>query len=240
MRKINGIGTAFSAIACCFFSVTSLTAQIYSSNIVGYINLPIYAGNNFVANQLDNSAGDTLNVLFQNNIPEGSTFTEWDSSQLLFLPVSTYDTNNGWSINYQLTFGGGGLFNSPSTFTNTFIGSVWPGFVPPGTFTPPLISNNGLALISSYVPLDPTTFYDVMGRQPAEGDYVEILNALSQVETTTTFHNGAWDNGTPLLGVGESAFFGEDGISAVPEPGSVGLFGAGALGLALFRRFRGA
>ena len=238
MRKTEkSFISALGILACCL-SPHSLQGQIYSTNIVGYYNLPIYAGENLVANQFDNLAGNSLNSLFQNNIPEGATFTEWDPSQLQFLPLSTYDTNSGWSINYQLTYGEGGLLDSPAAFTNTFLGSIWPGFSTSGPFNPPLISSNGLFLLSCYVPFTSATFYDVVGRNPVEGDYVEILNALTQTETTSTFHNGVWNNGDPLLSVGESAFFGLDGTDSVPEPSVGGLIVAGVLGLKGCQRFR--
>jgi hypothetical protein len=231
--------TAWGMAAFCL-SQGALHAQVYSQNIVGYYNLPIYAGNNLVANQLDNASGDSLDSIFQANVPEGATFTEWDSAHPGYLPVSTYDTNTGWSINYVLTYGEGGLFDSPTTFTNTFAGSVWSGYNPTGSYTPPLVSGSGLFLVSSYVPFNSATFYDVTGRNPQEGDYVQILNALTQTETTTTFHDGAWNNGDPLLGIGESAFFGigQSFVTPVPEPSVFGLFGAGLLAINAFGRLR--
>jgi hypothetical protein len=241
MRKIRGILLSAGTIAGLCLSGNRVAAQVYSGNIVGYINLPIYAGNNLVANQLDNGT-NTLSSLFAFNVPEGATFTMWDASQHSYLPLSTYDVNSGWSINYLLTFGEGGLLDSPTTFTNTYVGSVWSGFTAPGPFTPPLISQNELLLLSCYVPLDPTDFYDVVGRDPQNGDYVEILDALTQTETVTTYRDGFWDNGVPTLTPGESAFYGLGGASPelapVPEPPAGILAGMGLFALAIFRRFR--
>jgi len=230
-RTLLGAALAWLCLGFCHRSA----AQVYSQNIVGYINQVLYAGNNLIANQLDNG-DDTLNTLFTNSTPEGATFTKWDAASVQFLPLSTYDVSSGWSINYDLNFGEGGLFDSPSTFTNLFVGSVSPSFVPPAAFTPPLVSGTGKQLLSCVVPID-ASFFDVVGRDPANGDYVTTLNPLTQQETTTTFLNGAWDNGDPLLAVGQSAFFGlGDSPSPVPEPATCALLGAGMIALTSLRR----
>ncbi len=226
-----------------FYSIAapvSSMAQVYNPNIVGYINQPIYAGNNFLANQLDNGTGNTLSNLFQAGIPQGATFTKWSSSQLQFLPFSTYDQSTGWSINYDLTYGQGGLLHTPSTFTNTFVGSVWPGFNGQIPFNnPPLVSGNGVFLLSCYIPIANATFFDVVGRAPNNGDYVKTFNALTQLETITTYNGNTdtWNHGVPLLAVGQSAFFGL-GVGLAPEPASTALVGVGILVLAGLRRQR--
>jgi len=216
----------------------SVQAQYYSANIVGYANISIYAGNNFVANQFDNGSGNTLNSIYSLNIPEGATFTKWDSATCQYLPVSTYDTSSGWSINYQLNFGEGGLFNAPTTFTNTYYGSVWSGFSAGSSLTPPLIASKGVFLLSCYIPISPADFYDVVGRNPEEGDTVDILNGLTQTEIITTYHDGSWSNGDPDLAIGESAIYQLGGggaadflVQPVPEPSTIGLAGFGLMTL---------
>jgi hypothetical protein len=187
----------------------------YSLNIVGYYHKTLYAGDNLIANQLA-KADNGLSDLFS-NVPHGSTFTKWDAEQLEFLPVSVYDQSTGWSIQFDLNYGEGGLFHAAATFTNTFVGSVWPGLDGEDEgFIPPLFPGVGLFLRSSVVPLNRATFYHVIGRDPQDGEIVTLLNGLSQTSSTTKFVNGAWDNGEPLLDLGESGFF---YLMEVPEPG---------------------
>jgi hypothetical protein len=223
------IGFCFGLIGFC---VSAGAQPVFSTNIVGYMNLPFYAGDNLFANQLSQS-NNSLNAILQTGVPEGATFAEWDSTSLQYLPASSYDTNSGWSINYALTYGQGALLNAPSAFTNTFAGEVWPGMNLFGPYNPPLVSGSGTLLLSCYVPIAPATFYDVVGRDPQNGESVTILDALSQISTTTTFENGAWNNGDPLLNVGESAFF---NLEPIPEPEILSLFGAGVVSLLAFRR----
>jgi hypothetical protein len=215
------------------FDISAL-AQVFSQNIVGYASLSMYPGNNFVANQFGNT-NNTLNFVFQAPTPEGATFTKWDSASAQYLPLSTYHANSGWTINYDLTYGEGGLLHSPSLFTNTYAGDVWPGFNDSASFVPPLVSSNGVLLLSCYIPISPATFHDVVGREPRNGEAVTILNAMSQVSTTTTFANGFWNNGVPTLDIGQSAFY---TLMPVPEPEVIGLFGVGAVLLAAGRRMR--
>jgi hypothetical protein len=219
-----------------------LRAQIYSSNVVGYINLVLQNGDNLIANQLS-QGGNTLGELFPQGAPEGTTFTEWDPGQLAWLPSSIYDVDTGWSINYILGYGQGGLLGTPATFTNTFVGSVWPGFDGVDLFVPPQVTNNGVLLLSCMIPINDATFYDVIGRNPVNGDNVTWLDTATQQYYTTTFENGAWNNGDPSLAIGQSALFGLGGANAAsavqpaPEPATAAFLATGAVCL-LSLRFR--
>jgi hypothetical protein len=220
--------------------VTSASGQIVSQNIVGYANVDLYSGTNFIANQFDNGQGNTLNTLFQlgqtsQAIPEGTMFTELNPTTGQFLPISTYDTVNGWSINYALTYGEGGMLIAPTLFTNTFVGDVSSAFNPTTmVFTPPLVAGSGLMFLSCVIPIDDATFFDVVGRNPQNGESVTMLDPGTQFYTTTTFDDGAWNNGTPELNLGESALF---NLEPVPEP-SVACLGAAGLLAVAGRRWR--
>jgi hypothetical protein len=219
-----------------FFLGASVSANcqgVYSQNIVGYYNQVLSAADNLIANQLSQS-NNTLNVIFQSVVPEGATFTEWDSTTQKYLPTSVYNINTGWSINYELDYGQGGLFHSPLTFTNTFVGGVWPGFNGNDPFVPPLVTGSGSLLLSCFIPISDATFYDVVGRGPQNGESVTVLNAVSQIYTTTTFQKGVWDNGVPTLNVGQAAFF---NLEPVPEPSVYTLIGASLLFAVTARKY---
>ena len=217
------------------FLPTSLSAQIYSQNIVGYFNLVLQAGDNLIANQFDNGRSNTLNSLFAQGTPEGATFTEWDSSGLTYMPLSTYSADSGWSINYTLGYGQGGLLNTPTNFTNTFAGSVWPGFnfsLSLPNFGQPAITDAGEFLLSCLIPIN-ANFFEVVGRDPQEGESVSLLDASSQNYWTTTFENGSWSNGDPMLDGGKSAMF---TLEATPEPNGLCLLSCGVFLLSALRK----
>jgi hypothetical protein len=219
--------------------IAAQAQPVYSRNIVGYFNTAFYAGDNLFANQLA-IADNSLNTIFQHStVPEGTTFTEWDSAAQQYLPASVYDASSGWSINYLLGYGQGGLLDATAAFTNTFVGEVWPGYDLSGPFVPPLVSSSGMQLLSCVVPLE-ATFNDVVGRDPLNGESVTTLDASSQTYTTSTYDDGVWSNGAPLLEVGQAAFFdlGNGAVANnVPEPASSELAGIGLFVLTAARRF---
>ena len=221
---------AFSFSSIVLFSLSlPVLADVFSVNVVGYINLPIYAGGNLIANQLY-APNNTLNGLFGSGTPDGATCTKWDAVTQQFLTLSTYTSGGGWSINYDLQAGEGALFHSDSLFTNTLVGEVH-GFDGENLlFNYPTVSE-GTYLLSCSVPFQ-SDFNHVIGRDPNENESVRQLDSVNQTYHTTTFHDGAWDNGDPTLRVGESAFFTiVSPVAVIPEPNLASLF---AFGLFIF------
>jgi hypothetical protein len=214
----------------------------------GYINEILYPGDNLIANQLDNSfghtngSGNTLDSLFNNlassgSLASGATFTRWDPVAKAFLPASTYNASSDlWSINYTFTFGQGGILNTSVRATNTFVGSVYPGFIF-GTYDWHPNYPNGLYLISDPVPLSlpiDQQFAYAIGRSPHDGESVDLFDPATQTYTLTTFHTSfGWDNGDPILGVGQSAWF---NLGPVPEPSTAAFAGLSLAVLLLSRR----
>jgi hypothetical protein len=74
-------------------------------------------------------------------------------------------------------------------------------------------------------------FEAIIGRTPHNGEQVTTLNPLTQTYTTTTFLGGVWNNGDPVLPIGQAAMF---NIGPVPEPSALGLLlaGLGVTGIA--------
>jgi hypothetical protein len=197
-------------------------AQI-SFNVVGYYNKFIYTGDNLIANQLDDGTNRLSDLFTSQYLQNGATFTKWDSAANQFLPVSTFNgVTRTWSIDYTFTFGEGASFHSPSGFTNTFLGQVFPGFdVNTGTLNWHPAYTPGLHLIASPIPTDGTfpgldSFHQAVGRGPLDGEWVKTLDPLTQTYTITTYHSGSgWDNGVPNLQIGQAAWF---DLATVPEP----------------------
>jgi hypothetical protein len=201
------------------------------ANIVGYINRPIFPGDNLVANQLIATPNNSLNNILI-GVADGATFTKWDATANVFLPLSTFSlSTHTWSINYTLNLGEGALIHSPSQSTNTFVGEVGPYL---NEFGPPRQVGwnpgyaDGLHLISNPIPFNDATFNEVVGRAPEPGEWVRILHEPSQTYFTTTFDGSVWDNGAPALRVAQAAWF-NLGPVTVPEPSSLALVAAAGL-----------
>ncbi len=219
------------------FAASTAPAQVFSPNVVGYINSSISPGDNLIANQLSASPDNTLNNVLTYGVLAGSTFSEWNPAANQLLPASVFDGST-WSINYTFAPNGiGGVLNSPSATTVTTVGNVVnfdfdsaAGY----TFVPPAYSP-GTYLLALAAPLEDATFQQIVGRAPNAGDSVTTLDGSSQLYSTTTFDGTAWSNGDPSLAVDQAAYF-NLALNPVPEPSTFALFGLGAVGLVALRR----
>jgi len=166
---------------------------------VGYLNFQLYAGDNLIACPLTTYPDNTISTILT-GLPDGSTFAPWDPVQGQFLPASAYDSAIGWSTNYDLPLGVGGLVHSPSNLLTSVSGSFDFAWTPPARA-------GGTFLIADGNPLT-AGFQDIVGRPPRDGEWVRTLTGSNQTYTTTTFNQpSGWDNGTPTLIAGQSAFF---------------------------------
>lgn len=228
----------------------NLNAQVYSQNLVGYVNFDFYVGVNLFGNPLDDSinVGTSLNAvnklssIFPNSgqgaPPDGTKVALWNAASDSYGPSSVFNAGS-WSTDLTLLPGTGAELIAPTTFTATFVGGVVDNdgnppqvsggdilFAPPPVFAGP----NGTYLRADAAPLvdvGTDVFLNIFGRLPNPGEQVTLLNAATQTYTTDTYlGNGAWDN-VPTLQVGEAAFF---TINSVPEPST---FFAGLAGIGL-------
>ena len=180
-------------------------AQVYSANIVGYVNVPVGQGYTFLANPLDASPDNGANNVMPNPDPtqdysgpyDNSTIQEWTGTGWtisLFDSVTT-DTTTGFMDNSATTVvpapvlssGKGFLFNNQGTATSvTFVGQVRTG-----TNTTVFPQRNVPYAVGSMLPVsggvstslgfsnpDPTQDYS----GPLDNDVVELLkvNASGQ------------------------------------------------------------
>lgn len=208
-------------------SAASAQMPVYSQNIVGYVNTTFNPGNNLFENPLA-SGPDNLTNLFNQGVPNGTTISLWNATQSAFDTTSEY-LDGSWTLDLILDPGTGALLNTPSAFTNTFVGVVLnhdgtyltgqSGLTPPPVFSGP----NGTYLLGDMAPTVDTgtnIFLNIFGRLPNAGEQVTTLSG-----TSTYLGNGDWDN-VPTLGVGQAAFF---TIESVPEPNVFSLLGVGIL-----------
>jgi hypothetical protein len=112
--------------------VASSMAQsnVYSLNVVGYVNIPIRAGYNLLANQLDVDGTNNINTVLATGIPDGSTYLSWTGHG--FSPYQPqFNVGTGWlDDNFNLAtnsvpLGHAFFLFNPGTATNiTLVGQV--------------------------------------------------------------------------------------------------------------------
>ncbi|MBE0544086.1 MAG: hypothetical protein IH623_22315 [Verrucomicrobia bacterium] len=165
------------AIAAAFLAagLASSVAQsnVYSLNVVGYVNVPLSAGFNLIANPL--SSGDnTLDTV----IPDagfGDTIYLYEAGAFV---SSTYLGN--WTPNLLLAPGTGAFYLSGSAATNTFVGEVMQG-----DLTNPIPT--GFSLKASQVPQSDTL--DNLDFPAGFGDTVYFYRGGAYVSST---YLGSW------------------------------------------------
>lgn len=172
-------------------------SNVYSLNVVGYVNLPIVGSASgpftFIANPL-NTTNNTIASLLPAP-PDGTTLFKWTGSAF----VSSTFFLGAWSDGtFTLNPGEGGIIQSVSPFTNTFVGEVLQGNL---TNAYPA----GFSIRSSKVPQAATlTVLGLPGSQLTDGDTVYQFKGTTQAYVISTWFLGAWGPSEPSIGIGES------------------------------------
>jgi len=189
MKTKTSILAALVAMAGSF----SLLAQtnVYSLNVVGYVNVTVGNGLSIIANPLT-GATNTVAALFP-NVPDQTAIYTFNG---------TFQGNSfefgAWSNPNQILLPGEGFFiyNPTTQYTNTFVGEV-----SSGSLTNPI--PNGLSLRASQVPQS-GLIQTVLGYIPGDGDAIYQYHQGSGY-SGASFEFGGWSQ-EPTVGVGEGFF----------------------------------
>jgi hypothetical protein len=205
---------------------TSVAQNVYSLNVVGYINIPLVEGFNLIANQLDfdgTGTNNTTSNVLGTNVPLNSAVYTWSGSAYNIASFVKLKgaTAPSWNANYTLNPGQGAWLSIPAgglagTSSNLItVGQVDQG----GLVNPNLIAGGGYSLVSSMVPLS-GGIQTVLGYTPllndsvyqwstASGSYV--INSYVKLKGQT---NPSWSPAEPSIGIGEG-FWLNSGSGAV-------------------------
>ena len=121
---------AAAAILAAGLASSMAQANVYSLNVVGYVNVNYVAGFNAAANPLVGSPDNTLNtVLAGADVPDNTTVFIWNTTLQDFDPVTpVYVASSGtWSVNATVNQGQGIFVLAPANFTHTYVGEVKQG-----------------------------------------------------------------------------------------------------------------
>jgi hypothetical protein len=157
--------TLLIAAAALAAGVISSEAQVYSQNIVGYVNVPVKLGFNTVANPLDNSINNSLtNIITPGPAYDGSTVSLWTgttySSVTIDSTVATgvADSGDNFAVTPPVLNPGQAFFfnntvasNTVTAVGNVHVGGPGPGFI--GLATNTLPSSPSQSFVSSVIPV---------------------------------------------------------------------------------------
>jgi hypothetical protein len=174
-------------------------AQVYSVNIVGYVNTAIPSGFSMIQNPLNASPNNSLASALPNPGAPCQLFKYNTTS-------GAYDINEFdgefWLDDAQVVNPGEGffLFNPGAPFTITFVGEV-----PTGTLSTPLVT--GFNMVGSKVPQAGLLQTDLgyVPTAPAESVY-QYRNASNDYLIIGWDSDVFWADGEPNLAVGEAVF----------------------------------
>lgn len=199
--------TLLLAAAAAVAGIASLQAQsnVYSVNVVGYVNVTIPAGFSLIANPL-NSSDNTVSNLFHAADPQGATVFTWNGS--FFAGNRLDDFGGGWANPAEALPPGKGFFvNTATAFTNTFVGEVLTG-----NLTNSLPA--GYSLVSSKVPQ--AGFVQDLGLAATPGDTIFMWNGTFFAAIRLDDFGGGWPSVAPFtvdpvkgpqIGVAQSFFY---------------------------------
>jgi hypothetical protein len=183
---------AAAAIIAAGIATSMAQSNVYSLNVVGYVNKSIPANYSLIANPL-NGTNNSLSTILA-GAPNFTAVLRWngtgfDSSTLTF---------GTWSPDFTLNPGEGFFINpGPTGFTNTFVGEVMQGS----------LSNSipaGYSLRGSQVPQDADVTVLDLTDNLNNFDAILKWNGTGYDSYTLTF--GSWTPSTPTLGVADAFF----------------------------------
>jgi hypothetical protein len=158
-----------AAAAIIAASAASLVAQnnVYSLNVVGYVNKSFPAFQFVMVNNPLSNTNSDLNTLIP-NAPDGSAVFKWNvGNQDLDGTVPTFVTGSGWVPNGTIAPGEGFFVASGGDFTNTFVGEVRQGGL-----TNVLVGNFAFEATGSQVPIGGNITNIMVGYPAEDGDSV--------------------------------------------------------------------
>jgi hypothetical protein len=205
-----------ASAAALAFGVASSNAQVYSANIVGYVNYTSSTSSpkfEMIANPLDNGS-NTIASIFPAP-PGGTTLDVWQPGG--GFASYTYTKLGGWGANGSVVIPPGeGFFiqvGGSGTYTNTFVGDVSPA----SGVTSTNVVGTGFQAVSSMVPYsDSVTNTSTINLVVPGGTALDIWNVANQSFDSYTYTKlGGWSPSVPALNVGQGAFIQNNGSSPI-------------------------
>lgn len=185
-------------------------SNVYSVNVVGYVNVPVPTGYSLIANPLNSTDNSVSNLFSANSLSGaalGSTVYTWNGAG--FIGDNNDEFGGGWaSPSLSLPPGKGFFIKNPGApYTNTFVGEVLTG----NLVNTPVA---GYSLISSKVPQ--SGFVADLGLSAGLGDTIYMWNGAGFIAINNDEFGGGWSPAPPFtvdnvkgpqIGVAQSFFY---------------------------------
>jgi hypothetical protein len=196
-----------TAAAAMVAGLVSSNAQVYSANIVGYVNYTSQTSTpkfELIDNPLNNGS-NTISSLFPTP-PGGTTLDVWQPGG--GFASYSYTKLGGWGANGSVVLNPGvGFFiqvGGTGIYTNTFVGTVSPVT---GT-TATNVIGTGFQALSSMVPYsDSVSNTATINLIVPGGTALDVWSVAGQNFSSYTYTKlGGWSPSVPVLNVGQGVF----------------------------------
>jgi hypothetical protein len=195
---------AAAAIVAAGLASSMAQSNVYSLNVVGYVNKPYVAGFNAGSNPLNAPTNDLNHIMVGSQVPDNTILFLWNTTLQDFDPsLPTYISgSSSWSPNATLNPGTGFFLLAPSAFTNTFVGEVKQGLTT-------VVISPGFNGIGSPVPIG-GSISNVLAQMPAlDNDLAFQWDTVTQDFGAIATYVGASSTWSPNVNfsVGEGIFY---------------------------------
>jgi hypothetical protein len=213
-KALLGLAVLAASAATCLAQ-----GNVYSLNIVGYVNVPVQGGNKLtlIANPLKPSNGDygVKNTIVLPETADGAAIfawagTTWSSTVPIWFGVPG---GSFWDPNYTNALGSAFFIQSPEATTVTFVGEVNTGTAIPYTL------NTGLNFVAPKTPVAQAFPGKDIGN---DGDAIYQWTGSAWSSSVFIYLGGVgWDEGSgtnldgPQVAVGGGVVYNNTGTAAL-------------------------
>ena len=189
--------TLLIAAAALVAGVISSEAQVYSANIVGYVNVVTPGSSQYalIANPLDDGTNNLTDLV--PSAATGSTVLVWNGASY----NSSTKTPTSWSANPHIAPGTGFFLRTAAIFTNTFVGNV--AAAPGGGTVTNALAGGVYSLVGSAIPYSDNLASTNLNLVPATGSTVLIFNGSGYTSSTKTPTSWSFN---PVIAAGQGFF----------------------------------
>jgi hypothetical protein len=203
-----------AAILAAGVATSMAQSNVYSLNVVGYVNKPFVAGGFTAAANPLNATNNSLNTIMKGTqVPDNTLVFLWDAAlQDFSATLPSYNAAAGnWVPDATINPGTGFFVFAPTAYTNTFVGEV----LQQGGITAVPIPSN-FALIASQPPIGGNVGVVLSGLPAADNDLALKWDTTAQDFTTIETYSAAssaWVPGTTQFGVAEGILYFHNGAA---------------------------
>jgi hypothetical protein len=197
-------------------AVSAMAQNVYSLNVVGYVNVPLVNGFNLVNVPLNVPSGNTIEATFGTNVTDQTVVYQflgghYTGVSTFFGPPTVPAGSQFWTGELTINPGQGVFVFSPGAQTVTFTGEVMQGSLANAYGT-------GFSILGSQVPQS-GGLVSVLGFGPSDQSFIYTYSGGYQPNQyfgppTVPVGSEFWSGGEPNIAVAQAFFYQNAGAAS--------------------------